>query len=153
RTVRRRASGIDLAGWQLARDRKATARFPPLFTHKLGRMSASPLAYLRGAAPLFYRLLADQPDLAEGPSGAGWICGDAHLENFGAFRAERGSKHGDGTIVVFDVNDFDEATLGPWRIEVLRLATSLILGARQIGASASRSLELSHLLVDGYARH
>ncbi len=48
-------------------------------------MSASPLAFLRGSAPLFYEMLAADPDLASGPAGEGVIQGDAHLENFGAF--------------------------------------------------------------------
>src|SRR5512141_2058782 len=45
---------IALAQQQLDRDRSATARFPGLFERKLARMAASPLAYLRGTAPLFY---------------------------------------------------------------------------------------------------
>lgn len=145
-----------LAQWQLAQDREATARFPGLFEHKLQRMSRSPLSYLRGAAPLFYRLLAEHPELGEGPAGEGWICGDAHIENFGAFRAESGkarSKRGKPYDVVFDVNDFDEAVLGPWRIDVLRLVTSLVVSGRELGADRVRVIELSYDLLDHYARH
>src|SRR4051794_40125967 len=91
---------------QLTRDRAATQAFPWLWPRKLQRMTASPLGYLRGAAGLFYELLADHPELAEGPSGEGWLVGDAHLENFGAFRSEDGRGR---EAVVFDVNDFDEA--------------------------------------------
>src|SRR5262245_46644129 len=125
-----RPSPIELADWQLARDREATARFPDLLEHKLRRMSVSPLAYLRGSAPLFYRLLAEHPELSKGPRGKGWLCGDAHLENFGVFRtdAKKSRTHAGEEAVVFDVNDFDEAVVGPWRIDVLRLVTSLILG-------------------------
>lgn len=49
-------------------------------------MLASPHAFLRGAAPLFYEILAARPDLAAGPPGEGWIVGDMHLENVGAYR-------------------------------------------------------------------
>ena len=59
-----------LADRQLAVDRERTKRFPDLFVRKLQRMSSSPLAYLRGAAPLFFELLAAQPDLSAGPGGA-----------------------------------------------------------------------------------
>jgi uncharacterized protein (DUF2252 family) len=148
-----RANPVELADWQLHRDRKATARFGGLFEHKLERMSVSPLAYLRGAAPLFYRVLAESPELAEGPGGKGWLCGDAHLENFGAFRtAAKKSDEGDDAAVVFDINDFDEATIGPWRIDVLRLTTSLLLGGRELGANGRRSIELSHVLLENYVR-
>jgi uncharacterized protein (DUF2252 family) len=82
------------------------------------------------------------------------LCGDAHLENFGAFRDEaKKSTKGDTSPVVFDVNDFDEATIGPWRIDVLRLTTSLLLGGRELGANGRRSIELAHVLVDSYVRH
>src|SRR4051812_46660953 len=91
---------------QLTRDVAATQPYPELLTRKLARMAASPFGYLRGAAPLYYELLAEHPELAAGPSGEGWLVGDAHLENFGAFRTADAA----GTeAVVFDVNDFDEA--------------------------------------------
>lgn len=139
------ANPVALADWQLARDRKATRRFGGLFEQKVKRMSASPLAYLRGAAPLFYRLLAQVPELGEGPGGKGWLCGDAHLENFGAFRTD--------SAVAFDINDFDEATIGPWRVDVLRLATSVLLGGGALGADGQQRIALAHALVDSYVRH
>ena len=69
---------------QLERDRASTARYPDLFAHKLQRMRASPLAYLRGSAPLFYEVLSKSSELERGPQGSGWLAGDLHLENFGA---------------------------------------------------------------------
>src|ERR1700730_17400717 len=78
---------VRLARRQLELDRERTTRFPHLFAHKIARMSISPLAFLRGSAPLFYELLDRQPSLSDGPLGDGWIVGDAHLENFGAYRA------------------------------------------------------------------
>src|SRR5437016_1082570 len=81
---------VRLAHRQLELDRERTARFPDLFARKLLRMSASPLGFLRGAAPLFYEILAARPELANGPGGEGWVVGDAHLENFGAYRPEHG---------------------------------------------------------------
>src|SRR4051794_41141790 len=124
----------ELARWQLERDRAGTSRFPGLFERKISRMAVSPLAYLRGSAPLFYRPLAEHPELRGGPDDTGWICGDAHLENFGVYRTD--AKKSDGKSeekVVFDVNDFDEAVIAPLRFDVLRLCTSLVLGARQLG--------------------
>lgn|GEM_PF-364329 len=133
---------------QLARDRAATLAFPSLWPRKLLRMTASPLGYLRGAAALFYELLTDHPELAEGPEGEGWLVGDAHLENFGAFRSEDGR----GTErVVFDVNDFDEAIVGPFRWDVVRLLTSVILGGREIGSDGKQSVLLCSAILEGYA--
>jgi uncharacterized protein (DUF2252 family) len=145
---------IGLARAQLARDRADTSRFPGIFERKVARMSASPLAYLRGTAHLFYALFKRHPTLGKGPAGEGWLCGDAHLENFGVYRAV--TKRG-GTIdvgkrapVVFDLNDFDEAIVGPWRYDVIRLLTSLILGGREIGADGKGTIERSRLLLETY---
>ncbi|MEI9949893.1 MAG: DUF2252 family protein [Pseudomonadota bacterium] len=133
---------------QLARDRAATQAFPSLWPRKLLRMTASPLGYLRGAAALFYELLSDHPELAAGPDGEGWLVGDAHLENFGAFRSAdgRGSE-----AVVFDVNDFDEAIVGPFRWDVVRLLTSVILGGRELGSNGKQSVLLCSAILEGYA--
>lgn len=144
-----------LARRQMEIDRARTARFPDLLAHKTTRMTVSPFALLRGAAPLFYELLERHPSLREGPPGKGWLVGDAHLENFGAYRAgvlstdettpSRGSE-----AVVFDLNDFDDAIVGPWRFDVLRLLTSLILEAREAGVDGPRALELCDALLDSY---
>jgi uncharacterized protein (DUF2252 family) len=148
---------LKLAEKQLERDKTATAWFPGLLERKLTRMAASPLSYLRGAAPLFYGLLAEYPEFRDGPGGEGWLCGDAHLENFGVYRTERGegkSNRGATTEedpVVFDVNDFDETFMGPFRFDVLRLVTSLILGGHELGADGKESVGLSTALVDAYA--
>ena len=161
-------AAIDLDPWaladrQLELDRERTKRFPDLFARKLVRMSSSPLAYLRGAAPIFYDLLAARPDLAEGPAGEGWLVGDMHLENVGAYRtdplgaSEPTSSHGTATSkkqrdVRFDLNDFDDAIIGPWRLDVLRLATSLLLGGRELGASGRTALDLCDCLLEAWAR-
>jgi uncharacterized protein (DUF2252 family) len=148
-------SGVEprrFAERQLELDRQRTARFPALLARKLGRMQASPLAFLRGAAPLFYELLAAQPDLAAGPDGQGLIQGDAHLENFGAFSpaVHEGDtwKKGHAT---FQLNDFDEATHGAWRWDVLRLSTSVILAGRELGQSGPQVLQLCDQLLKSHA--
>ena len=132
---------------QLARDQAATRDFPGLLARKLERMTASPLGYLRGAAPLFYELLRDHPELAAGASGEGWLVGDAHLENFGAFRT---ADTPSAESVVFDVNDFDEALIGPFRWDVVRLLTSVILGGRELGSSGKQSVALCAAILEGY---
>ena len=147
-----------LADRQLLLDRERTKRFPELFVRKLQRMSTSPLAYLRGAAPLFFEILTAHPEFAEGPAGEGWIVGDMHLENFGAYRpdplgaADDASPKDSAKKVRFDLNDFDDAIVGPWRLDVLRLATSLLLGGRELGANGLVALSLCDLMLDAWAR-
>ena len=138
---------LSAAARQIARDQAATAEFPALLARKWQRMALSPLGYLRGAAPLFYELLQQHPELAEGPDGEGWLIGDAHLENFGAFRTSDGPGAGS---VVFDANDFDEAVIGPFRWDVVRLLTSLILGGRELGSNGKQSVALCSAIFDGY---
>jgi uncharacterized protein (DUF2252 family) len=142
-----------LARHQLALDAEKMGRFAHklrLLDRKIARMTLSPLALLRGAAPLFYDLLAAHPSLAEGPRGKGWLVGDLHLENFGAYRLGPAKRKHDDDEVTFDLNDFDDALVGPWRFDVLRLVTSLILGGRELGASGARALDLAHRLLDAY---
>jgi len=47
-----------------------------------------------------------------------WITGDQHLSNFGAWRNRGGE-------VVFSVNDFDEAAIYDFQLDVLRIAVSI----------------------------
>jgi uncharacterized protein (DUF2252 family) len=147
---------LRLARRQIEIDRKRLARVPHLFQHKVARMTISPLGLLRGSAPLFYEVLARHPALGEGPAGDGWLVGDAHLENFGAYRTgplsmlETRQTHAK-EAVVFDLNDFDDAFVGPWRLDVLRLLTSLILGGREMGVDGPRALALCDALLDAHA--
>jgi uncharacterized protein (DUF2252 family) len=147
---------LRLARRQLEIDQKRMAVYPRLLDHKAARMSVSPLALLRGSAPLFYELLEHHPTVAEGPAGEGWLVGDAHLENFGAYRtsalslAETNQSRA-AERIAFDLNDFDDAFIGPWRLDVLRLVTSLILGGRELGADGPRTLDLCDSLLEAHA--
>jgi uncharacterized protein (DUF2252 family) len=103
-------------------EEQAAERVPELVPVRWGRMMVSPFTYYRGAA------LPMASDLATTPvSGlAVQACGDAHLSNFGIFgSADR--------RLVFDVNDFDETTPGPWEWDVKRLAASIEVAARGNG--------------------
>jgi uncharacterized protein (DUF2252 family) len=133
-----------LARRQIAIDSATTRRFAAAAARKRVKMLASPHAWLRGSAPLFYEILAARPELAEGPEGEGWIVGDMHAENVGAFKTE-------GDELTFDLNDFDDAAVGPLRHDVLRLATSLLLAARALGAPAVAALGLVAAAIDAHA--
>ena len=49
-----------------------------------------------------------------------------------------------------DINDFDDAAIGPWRLDVLRLLTSLLLAGRELRVGGPRLIELSGKLLDTY---
>jgi uncharacterized protein (DUF2252 family) len=144
-----------LARRQLETDHERTARFAHVRERKIARMVSSPLGFLRGSAPLFYEILERHPALSAGPPGEGWVVGDAHLENFGAYRAGalslgESARTRKKERIVFDLNDFDDALVGPWRFDVLRLVVSLVLGSRAIGADGPRALALCDALLEAY---
>ncbi|WP_199922664.1 DUF2252 domain-containing protein [Streptomyces sp. NRRL S-87] len=98
-------------------------RVPELTPIRVGRMAASPFAFLRGAAGLMAHDLEGAPVTGVGAQ----ICGDAHAANFGLYGDARGS-------LVIDLNDFDETVYGPWEWDLKRLAASLVLAGRVAGA-------------------
>ena len=146
----RKLRPFELARWQLDRDQERMRRMAVLLSRKQSRMSVSPFAFLRGSAPLFYRVLANVPRLARGPDEDGMLCGDLHLENFGVYRPDRPSRVGDR--VVFDLNDVDETFIGPLHLDLLRVLTSTLLAARGWGCNAAGAIELAEALLDGYRR-
>src|SRR5215471_19225393 len=88
---------------------------------KNARMSATPFTFYRGAAPLMAADLATLPRTGILVQ----ICGDAHVQNLGAFG---GGPEGQ---MIFDINDFDETIKAPWEWDVKRMATSLVLAGRE----------------------
>ena len=100
-------------------------RLPQLVPIRMGRMSLSPFAFLRGAAVVMASDLATTP-----VSGITvQLCGDAHVSNFGGFASPERE-------MVFDVNDFDETLPGAWEWDVKRMAASIAVSGRDNGYSA-----------------
>ena len=95
-------------------------RVPGLVGLKYERMLASPFGFFRGAVPVMAADLALLPHTGI----VNQICGDAHVRNLGAFAAPDGR-------LLFDINDFDETIRGPFEWDLKRLATSLVLAARE----------------------
>ncbi|KAL4955811.1 hypothetical protein BDW69DRAFT_159921 [Aspergillus filifer] len=96
---------------------------PAAFQVKFRKMAASAFAFYRGTACLFYHDLepqvADDVFLNEQSSNI-WIHGDLHAENFGTYMDSQGR-------LIFNVNDFDEAYVGPFTWDVKRFAASIAL--------------------------
>jgi uncharacterized protein (DUF2252 family) len=118
---------------------QAATRAPELVPIRYGRMLVSPFAFFRGAAAVM------AADLAETPRSGFEVqlCGDAHLENFGAFAAP-------DRRLVFDVNDFDETLPGPWEWDVKRLAASFAVAGRERGFEEAQRRSIIATAVRGY---
>ncbi|MFI0985268.1 DUF2252 domain-containing protein [Streptomyces exfoliatus] len=96
---------------------------PAAFRVKFRKMAGSAFAFYRGTACLFYSDL--EREALGGPylderTGRVWIHGDLHAENFGTYMNANGR-------LIFNVNDFDEAYVGPFTWDLKRLTASLAL--------------------------
>ncbi|MBB4567613.1 DUF2252 family protein [Rhizobium leucaenae] len=80
------------------------------------------------------------PDLASAPQVL--AIGDTHLENFGTWRDEEGR-------LVWGANDFDDAAVMPYALDLVRLATSAILAR---GATAPTPRAIAEAILGGYRR-
>jgi uncharacterized protein (DUF2252 family) len=117
-------------------------RHAELWQMKYDKMSVNPFIFLRGTCHLFYedwpgKMLNDAPRV--------WLCGDLHLENFGSYK-------GDNRQVYFDMNDFDEAVLGPAAWDVVRLLTSLLVGADSLRLKHADAKTLCEAYVKSYCQ-
>lgn len=137
------------AEWQPAADRadpvatvlaSNVGREERLVPLRMGRMAESPFAFLRGACAVMARDLAHTP--ISGPQVM--IDGDAHINNFGLY----GTPQRD---VVIDINDFDEATVGPWEWDLKRLVASVNVAGRENGLDAEERHSAVMRCVTGYS--
>ncbi|WP_406197639.1 DUF2252 domain-containing protein [Streptomyces europaeiscabiei] len=108
---------------------------------RVGRMAATPFAFLRGSAGLMAYDLARTPMTGIGTQ----ICGDAHAANFGLYGDARGE-------LVMDLNDFDETVHGPWEWDLKRLAASLVLAGREAGADEDICRKAAYDATGAYRR-
>jgi len=121
----------------LASNQGRQEEFVPL---RMGRMAASPFAFLRGAAAVMAWDLAHSPI-----SGMQVVIdGDAHINNFGLY----GTPQRD---VIIDLNDFDEATMGPWEWDLKRLVASINVAGRENGLNRKERRSAVSRCVAGYA--
>jgi uncharacterized protein (DUF2252 family) len=117
-------------------------RDPALLKHKYRAMRDNPFSFFLGTAHLFYASLPAHPLLRAAPPA--WICGDLHLENLGAYK-------GDNRQVYFDLNDFDEGALAPCTWDVVRFATSVLIGAKSLGIKRPARLDLARRFIDAHS--
>lgn len=107
---------------------------------KHDKMRQGPFPFLRAT---YWRwaetILEVCPDLASAPPVL--AIGDTHVENFGCWRDAEGR-------LVWGANDFDDAAVMPWPLDLVRLAASALL-ARDGDAPGSR--DICQAILAGYA--
>ena len=124
---------------------------PAAFRVKFRKMAASAFAFYRGTAALFcHDIDAENAGRVGGRANSGpyldertsrvWIHGDLHAENFGTYMDSNGR-------LVFNVNDFDEAYVGPFTWDLKRFSASVAL----VGYAKALSDEQITELVTVYA--
>lgn len=117
-------------------------RDPDRLAMKYANMRTNAFVFLRGTCHLFYQRLPSDP-LFAGKAPAGWVCGDAHLENFGSYK-------GDNRLAYFDLNDFDEAALAPVTWELVRFLSSILIAGDSLCATTDDADALCNTALDAY---
>ena len=111
---------------------------------KLQLLREDAFAFFRGTNPLFLDFLPRRHSLFRAP--ATLVCGDLHLENYGAYK-------GDNRLCYFDINDFDEACVAPFTIDIVRFlaAVEVAAPALRLTPRAARRLGAAFLAAYGAA--
>lgn len=119
---------------------------PAAWRGKFRKMAQTPFAFYRGSAALYYADVArDEDPFLNDQTGRVWIQGDLHAANFGTYMNSVG-------VLVFDVNDFDEAYVGSFTWDIKRLAASLALIGYGKAISDLEIRELIAQMARGYTR-
>jgi uncharacterized protein (DUF2252 family) len=146
--LRRQVPRSSLGDWALQAGRpdpvqliieSHNGRLDWLIPVRVGRMTATPYGFLRGAAVVMAEDVARLPSTGITPV----ICGDAHLGNFGLYASPEQD-------LVIDLNDFDEAHPGGWEWDLRRLVASIWVAGRQNGASDQQCESAVLRCVAGY---
>lgn len=110
------------------------------------KMAESPYTFFRGSAFLFFSDLLNDPLYERyGGEKPTWVQGDLHFENFGTFHDSEGE-------VVFDSNDFDEAYLGSYILDVSRMSVSIVLVAGELGIFPEETEAAIHRYLKSYRK-
>jgi uncharacterized protein (DUF2252 family) len=114
-----------------------------LVRKKLGEMAAGVFTFFRGSNDLFAREWPTIRPIDAGPNGL--ICGDLHLENFGAYLTEAGDCR-------FAINDFDEAYVAPCGVDLVRCSASIFLASEEWKLPTSTAAAMVVEFLDHYRK-
>jgi len=112
-----------------------------LVAYKYKAMRISAFRFYRGTCHLFYEDFPQTSELNKTPHA--WLSADLHIENFGTYK-------GDNRLVYFDINDFDEALLGPVAWDICRLLTSNYLACLPLKFSEADAARMNMLFLKQY---
>src|SRR6266545_2835716 len=150
RALRKKVPRSALGRWRAQADRpdpvdmvelSHLGRLERLIPVRVGRMCASPYAFLRGNAAIMAEDFSNLPETGV----TAVICGDAHLGNFGFYASPERD-------LVFDLNDFDEAHPGAWEWDLRRLTASAWVAGRQNGFAEDTCADAVAWCVRAYRR-
>ncbi|MCP5502322.1 MAG: DUF2252 family protein [Leptospiraceae bacterium] len=112
---------------------------------KYEKMSLSPYNFLRGTALHFYDFHRERLLQSEFYSVATetFIQGDLHLSNYGAFLNSAGE-------IVYDLNDFDEASIQSYLYDVWRLGSCVLIAGRHNFFTEEELSELLEETLESY---
>lgn len=112
---------------------------------KMTKMAASPFAFYRGTAHIFYKDMSTLPASSYSNTATYkvWLPGDMHLQNFGALRD-------DSSNDIFDISDFDEGYFGTYVWDLRRMAVSILLAAKENGLSSADRQQCVRDFMDAY---
>jgi uncharacterized protein (DUF2252 family) len=112
---------------------------------KMTKMAASPFAFYRGTASLFYKDMSTLPASSYSNTATSkvWLPGDVHLQNYGALRDDSGND-------IFDISDFDEGYFGTYVWDLRRMAVSILLAAKENGLSSADRQQCVRDFLDAY---
>jgi hypothetical protein len=115
----------------------------PDLRYKHEQMAAALFPFFRATFYRWVQVWPDQcPELQKAPEIL--AVGDLHVENFGTWRDTDGR-------LIWGVNDFDEACLFPYTIDLVRLATSALLAMRAEHL-ATKPKDSAAAILAGYLR-
>ena len=118
-----------------------TAIVQPDLRLKHARMAESPFSFLRAT---FYRWMQLWPEVCPALDKAPRVLavGDLHIENFGTWRDVEGR-------LIWGVNDFDEAAVLPFTLDLVRLAVSVAL-ATEAGHMRLKLKAACDVILEGF---
>ena len=118
----------------------------PSLRLKLQLMGESAFSFFRATFHLF------AADMRSGPfqklptaTSHGRIVADLHTENFGGYRAV-------SEDLVYDINDFDDATESLYEFDLRRVLTSLVLGGTESGLRVGQTVNSCETAVHSYLK-
>ncbi|MDZ8237037.1 MAG: DUF2252 domain-containing protein [Nostoc sp. ChiQUE01a] len=121
------------------------SQLPQELATKMQKMTASPFAFYRGTAHIFYRDMQTLTGsgFVNSSISAIWLEGDMHMQNLGGMRDSNDNN-------VFDTTDFDEGYLGPYVWDLRRMAVSILLAAKEHGFNSGDAQDIVRNFLDAY---